>query len=239
MKKIFITILFILFSISSSKAVNNEGEANEYSINMTHLEMCETGSTDTNCSNPVTIGIGDSGAIDIANTTAGVAAASYGSLSAIPFGKSYSYMQVTMKRLVTIAGSVSDDTNTCYTSANDGSITTAVAGSTSSGDLATVTLYIGLTSNVNGDNMNSISAGDGTGTAQAAGVIDNDDTFVQFRGPLTAPITLKPGQIPTMTLAFGFSEALGYAGSDGGCASTAGEAQGLYGSSPNVTITIN
>ena len=238
MKKFFITILFILFSISSSKAVNNEGPATEYSINMTHLEMCETGSTDTNCLNPVTIGIGDSGAIDIANTTAGVAAASYGSLSAIPFGKSYSYMQVTMKRLVTIAGSVSDDTNTCYTSANDGSITTAVAGSTSSGDLATVTLYIGLTSNVNGDNMNSISAGDGTGTAQAAGVIDNDDTFVQFRGPLTAPITLKPGQIPTMTLAFGFSEALGYAGADNGCANTAGESQGLYGSSPNVTITI-
>ena len=115
MKKIFITILFILFSISSSKAVNNEGPATEYSINMTHLKMCETGSTDTNCSNPVTIGIGDSGAIDIANTTAGVAAASYGSLSAIPFGKTYSYMQVTMKRLVTIAGSVSDDTNTCYT----------------------------------------------------------------------------------------------------------------------------
>ena len=57
MKKIFITILFILFSISSSKAVNNEGPATEYSINMTHLEMCETGSTDTNCLNPITIGL--------------------------------------------------------------------------------------------------------------------------------------------------------------------------------------
>jgi hypothetical protein len=237
MKKIFITILFILFSISSSKAVNNEGAATQYSINMTHLEMCETGSTESNCLNPVTIGIGDSGAIDIANTTAGVAAASYGSLSSIKFGVSYSYMQVTMKRLITIAGTVSDGSNTCRTKANDGSIATAVAGKTS-GDAATISLYIGLTNNGNGNNMNSISAGDGTGTAQAVGVIDNDDTFVQFRGPLTAPITLKPGQIPTMTLAFGFSEALGYAGSSGGCAATEGETQGLYGSSPNVTITI-
>jgi len=115
MKKIFITILFILFSISSSKAVNNEGAATEYSINMTHLEMCETGSTESNCLRPVTIGIGDSGAIDIANTTAGATAASYGSLSAIPFGTSYSFMQVTMKRLITIAGTVSDGSNTCRT----------------------------------------------------------------------------------------------------------------------------
>ena len=237
MKKFFITILFILFSISSSKAVNNEGPATEYSINMTHLEMCETGSTESNCLNPVTIGIGDSGAIDIANTTAGVAAASYGSLSAIPFGKSYSFMQVTMKRLITIAGTVSDGSNTCRTKENDSSITTLVVGKTS-GAAATISLYIGLTNNGNGNNMNSISAGDGTGTAQAVGVIDNDDTFVQFRGALTAPVTLKPGQIPTMTLAFGFSEALGYAGASGGCTTTAAEAQGLYGSSPNVTITI-
>ena len=237
MKKIFITILFILFSISSLKAVNNEGAATQYSINMTHLEMCETGSTDSNCLNPITIGIGDSGAIDIANTAAGATAASYGSLSAIKFGVSYSYMQVTMKRLISIAGTVSDGSNTCRTKANDGSITTAVAGKTS-GDPATISLYIGLTNNGNGNNMNSISAGDGTGTAQAVGVIDNDDLFVQFRGTLAAPVTLKPGQIPTMTLAFGFSEALGYAGSSGGCTATEGETQGLYGSSPNVSITI-
>ena len=239
MKKIFTIISFFIILTSSSNAVNNEGPATQYSINMTHLEMCETGSTETNCLNPVTIGIGDSGAIDIANTTAGATAASYGSLASIKFGVSYSYMQVTMKRLISIAGSVSDDSNTCYTSASDSSITTAVAGSVSSSDLATVSLYIGLTNSDNGDNMNSISAGDGTGTAQAVGVIDNDDEFVQFRGPLVAPITLKPGLIPTMTLAFGFSEALGYAGSDGGCAGTAGETQGLYGSSPNVTITIS
>ena len=237
MKNFFITILLILFSISSSNAVNNEGAATQYVINMTHLELCETGSTETSCLNPITIGIGDSGTIDIANTVAGAAAAAYGSLSALPFSKTYTFIQVTLKRLISIAGTVSDGSNTCRTKANDGSIATAVAGKTS-GDPATISMYIGLTNNGNGDNMNSISAGDGTGTAQAVGVIDNDDLFVQFRGTLAAPVTLKPGQIPTMTLAFGFSEALGYAGSSGGCTATEGEAQGLYGSSPNVSITI-
>ena len=138
MKKIFTIISFFILLTSSSNAVNNEGPATQYSINMTHLEMCETGSTETNCLNPVTIGIGDSGAIDIANTVAGATAASYGSLASIKFGASYSYMQVTMKRLISIAGSVSDGSNTCYTSASDSSITTAVAGSVSYSDLATV-----------------------------------------------------------------------------------------------------
>ena len=55
---------------------------------------------------------------------------------------------------------------------------------------------------------------------------------------MVSPVVIKPGQIPTMTIAFGTSEALGYAGSSGGCAAAAGETQGLFGASPDVTITI-
>jgi len=237
MTKVFLSILFILFFNTISKAVNFEGPATQYSIVMTHLEMCETGSTDAVCLNPVTIGTGESGSIDIANTAAGAAAASYGSLSSVKFGKSYSYMQVIMKRQITIAGTVSDGSNTCRTNGNNGDISKNVAGKTS-GTASTITLYIGDTTSNNGDNVNSVSAGDGTGTAQAIGTINDTDEFVQFRGPLQAPVTIQPGQIPTMTIAFGTSEALGYAGSSGGCAATAGETQGLFGASPDVTITI-
>lgn len=237
MTKVFLSILFILFFNTISKAVNFEGPATQYSIVMTHLEMCETGSTDAVCLNPVTIGTGESGSIDIANTAAGAAAASYGSLSSVKFGKSYSYMQVIMKRQITIAGTVSDGSNTCRTDGNNGDISKNVAGKTS-GTASTITLYIGDTTSNNGDNVNSVSAGDGTGTAQAVGTINDTDEFVQFRGPLVSPVVIKPGQIPTMTIAFGTSEALGYAGSSGGCAAAAGETQGLFGASPDVTITI-
>ena len=237
MRKTFLSILFILFFSTISKAVNFEGPATQYSIVMTHLEMCETGSTDSVCLNPVTIGTGESAPIDIANTTAGSAAASYGSLASVKFGQSYSYMQVIMKRQITIAGTVSDGVQDCNTSANNGDITKNVAGKTTAGT-NTITLYIGDTTNGNGDNVNSVSAGDGTGTAQAIGTINDSDEFVQFRGPLVAPVVIKPGQIPTMTIAFGTTEALGYSGSSGGCTAAAGEQQGLYGSSPDVTITI-
>ena len=237
MTKVFLSILFILFFNTISKAVNFEGPATQYSIVMTHLEMCETGSTDAVCLNPVTIGTGESSSIDIANTAAGAAAASYGSLSSVKFGKSYSYMQVIMKRQITIAGTVSDGSNTCRTDGNNGDISKNVAGKTS-GTASTITLYIGDTTSNNGDNVNSVSAGDGTGTAQAVGTINDTDEFVQFRGPLVSPVVIKPGQIPTMTIAFGTSEALGYAGSSGGCAAAAGETQGLFGASPDVTITI-
>ena len=237
MKKIFLTILFLMIFSTSSNAVVNEGKATQYKIVMTYLEMCETGSTDSVCLNPVKIGSGESGSIDIANTAAGAAAASYGSLSSLKFGQSYSYMQVTMKRLITIAGSVSDGSNTCLTDGDNSDISKNVAGKTT-GTASTVSLYIGDTTNGNGDNVNSIDAGDGTGTAQAVGTINDTDEYVQFRGPLVAPVILKPGEIPTMTIAFGTNEALGYSGSSGGCAAAAGEQQGLFGSSPDVTITI-
>ena len=237
MKKIFITIFLFFLSISSSQAVNNEGAATEYAIKMTFLQMCETGSTDSECLNPVTIGSGTSQSIDIANTTAGVAAASYGSLASLPFGVSYSYMQVILKRQITIAGTVSDGSNTCRTDGNNSVISKHVAGKTS-GTASTITLYMGDTTSNNGDNTNSVSAGDGTGTAQAAGTINDTDGFLQFRGPLVSPVVMQPGQIPTMTIAFGTSTALGYAGSSGGCAATAGETQGLFGAKPDVTITI-
>ena len=44
---------------------------------------------------------GNSGSIDIASTSAGAAAASLGDLSAVEFGKTYTYFQITMNRAFT------------------------------------------------------------------------------------------------------------------------------------------
>ena len=236
--KIILSILFITFFTNKAFAVSATGEATVYKITMTYLELCETGSTTANCLNPLAVGSGDSGSINIADTAAGVAAASYGDFTKVPFGKAYSHYQVTMKRSVTIKGSVSDGSNTCYTSENNGDISKNVAGSVSSSDEATITAYMAMTISGLGDEINSVSAGDGTGTAQSAGTVDDDDEFFQHRGAFTKNIKLEPGKIPTLQLAFGTSAALGYEGSSGGCAATAGQTQGLYGAKPDVTATV-
>jgi hypothetical protein len=83
-----------------------------------------------------------------------------------------------------------------------------------------------------------LSAGDGTGTAQAAGTVDDDDEYFQYRGAFTKAIKLETGKIPTLKLAFGTASALAYEGSSGGCAAAIGQAQGLYGGKPDVTATV-
>lgn len=240
MKKIkfILSALVLFFLANNSYAVSTTGEATSYKITMTYLQLCESGSTTASCLNPLTVGSGDSGSINIADTTAGVAAASYGDFTKVAFGKKYSHYQVTMKRAVTIKGSLSDGSNTCYTSANSGDISKNVVGSTTEGDLAEVTMYMAMTISGLGDEINSISAGDGTGTAQAAGTVDDDDEYFQYRGAFTQAIELKPGRIPTLKLAFGTSSALAYEGSSGGCEAAIGQAQGLYGGKPDVTATV-
>ena len=240
MKKIkfILSVLFLVFLSSKTFAVSTTGAASVYKITMTYLQLCETGSTTANCLNPLTVGSGDSGLINIADTAAGVAAASYGDFTKVPFGKTYSHYQVTMKRAVQIKGSVSDGSNTCYTVSNSGDISKNVVGSTSSGDEAEITAYMAMTISGLGDEINSVSAGDGTGTAQTAGTVDDDDEYFQYRGAFTKSITLKKGKIPTLKLAFGTSSALAYEGSSGGCTATIAQNQGLYGGKPDVTATV-
>ena len=241
MKKIkfILTLSFLVFLSNKAFAVSATGSASVYKITMTYLQLCESGSTTASCSNPLTVGSGDSGLINIADTTAGVAAASYGDFTKVAFGKSYSHYQVTMKRSVTIKGSVSDGSNTCYTVSNSGDISKNVVGSTTSSDEAEITAYMAMTISGLGDEINSISAGDGTGTAQAAGTVDDDDEYFQYRGAFTQAIKLEPGKIPTLKLAFGTSKALAYEGSSGGCEAAIGQAQGLYGGKPDVTATVS
>ena len=236
--KIIISIFLMTFFSNKVFAVSATGEATAYKITMTYLELCETGSTTANCLNPLAVGSGDSGLINIADTTAGVAAASYGNFTKVPFGKIYSHYQVTMKRAVRIKGSVSDGSNTCYTKSNSGDISKNVVGSTSSSDEAEITAYMAMTISGLGDDINSISAGDGTGTAQSAGTVDDDDEFFQVRGTFTKSIKLEPGKIPTLKIAFGTSNALGYEGSSGGCTAAIGQTHGLYGAKPDVTATV-
>ena len=111
-------------------------------------------------------------------------------------------------------------------------------GTTTAGSLAEVDIYMAMVGTSLGDEINSISAGDGTGTEQADGTIDFDDEYFHYRGAFTKAIKLKAGKIPSLKLAFGTSNALVYVWSTGGCAAAIGASQGLYGAKPDVTATV-
>jgi len=215
------------------------GSASEYKITMTLLELCDSTSTLTSCNNPVVIGSGSSGAIDIAGTTAGVAAASYGNLTTVPLGTAYSHMQVTMNRLITATGSAIDGAgDECFTNNGaDGADNTNASGHASTA--TSVTLALGYIGNINGGATNSATTGDGTGTSRAGGTVTTGDDFLEYRLKLTENLTLKAGEFPTVKVAFGTSSAIAAAGNMNTSAAcdTGSATVGLYGAEPDVTVS--
>jgi len=239
--KLFYKILFL--SLLFLPKVNaGTGPASEYKITMTLLELCDSTSSLTACNNPVVIGSGSSGVVDIAGTTAGEAAASYGSLNAVPIGTTFTHMQITMNRSITATGYANDTHSTpdqCFTKTNsNGADNSNAAGHASTASSAT--LFMGYIGSVNGNATNSATAGDGTGTSRAATTVTSGDDFLEHRVELTTPLTIKAGQFPTVKIAFGTSNAIGAAGNmaaGGAACGTGSAAVGLYGAAPDVTIT--
>ena len=237
MKILYKIIILSLFFFPKVYA----GSASEYKITMTLLELCDSTSSFTECNNPVVIGSGDSGAIDIAGTAAGVSAASYGSIADVPTGTTYSHMQVTMNRLFTATGSAIDGAgDECFTNNGaDGADDTNASGHASTA--TSVTLAMGYIGNVNGDATNSATAGDGTGTSRAGGTVTSGDDFLEYRLQLSGDLTIKAGEFPTATVAFGTSSAISAAGNMNTSAAcdTGSATVGLYGAEPDVTVSFD
>ena len=238
--KLFYKILFL--SLLFLPKVNaGTGPASEYKITMTLLELCDSTSSLTACNNPVVISSGTSGVVDIAGTTAGEAAASYGSLSTVPIGTTFTHMQITMNRSITATGNANDTAGSpdqCFTKTNsNGANDSNAAGHASTASSAT--LFMGYIGTVNGDATNSATAGDGSGTSRAATTVTSGDDFLEHRVALTTPLTIKAGQFPTVKIAFGTDNAIGAQGDmDGGDACDTGTASiGLFGAAPDVTIS--
>ena len=199
--------------------------------------MCDSSSTASACNGAVTIFDGNSGDIDIANTTAGAAAASLGNIGKADFGTSYTYMQITMGRDFTVKGSADDDSGTtCYTKSN-GSAGTLAKGSEDSADEASATLYAAMVGTSVGDNLTGLQTlADTTGVAST---IEDNDEFFQYRQQLASTFVMEPGNIPSVTIAFGTSAAVGAIDDMGDSCETVGAAKGLYAAEPDVTVTID
>ncbi len=219
------------------------GPASEYKVTIRQIDLCDSTSTQAVCNNPVTVYSGNSGAIDIANTTAGSAAASLGNISSANFGVSYSFVEIIMNRAFTVKGYASPDAGaaTCYTTSNEaGTAALASDGSQSSGDNASTTLFAApagtTTSDGNSTAFNSLTSLTDTETA---GTITSGDTFFQYRQALSKTFTLKPGNIPSVKIAFGTANAVGASGNMGSDCNTNAAKVGLYAAEPDITITID
>ena len=238
MKKIKTFLISIIFTfIFYGNVVAGTGEATEYKINIYKIELCDSTSTASVCNGAVTVFDGNSGDIDIANTTAGAAAASLGNANAAKFGTSYTFIQITMNRAFTLKGSVDDSAgNTCYTKAGTaGTASVNSEGSGDSGDLGSTTLYAAMPGTSHSTALNSLTSLTDTETA---GTVTAGDEFFQYRQVLASTFVMEPGNIPSVTVAFGTSAALGAVGNMGEDCDTANASVGMYAAEPDVTVTI-
>ena len=228
--KNFALILALLIStINSSMAELVKAEATTFKNTVHAMQLCETGSSLTNCVNPTTIG----------NSTAGKtmdlsvrgSAHSFGNAGLIPPGITYTHGQVILSRTFTISGTVVTSAATCKTGGTAG--TKTAGGATNNAAEAAQVLMVPNSEDMT-TSMNSTSAIiDGT-DADPANVEAAHD-FVKFRWVLSKPLTVKPGQIPTMTMTFDLSEALEF--NDGGSGNGACDGNDFFPGAPVITNT--
>ena len=228
--KNFALILALLIStINSSMAELVKAEATTFKNTVHAMQLCESGSSLTNCVNPTTIG----------NSTAGKtmdlsvrgSAHSFGNAGLIPPGITYTHGQVILSRTFTISGTVVTSAATCKTGGTAG--TKTAGGATNNAAEAAQVLMVPNSEDMT-TSMNSTSAiVDGT-DADPANVEAAHD-FVKFRWVLSKPLTVKPGQIPTMTITFDLSEAIEF--NDGGGGDGACDGNDFYPGAPVVTNT--
>ena len=231
-------ITFIFSIICFGNAIAGTGAATEYKITIYKIELCDSTSTASACNGAVTVYDGNSGAIDIANTTAGAAAASLGNAGVAKFGTSYTYMQITMSRAYTVKGSAEDSAgNTCYTVGSEtGAKGSNAEGTNASGSEASTTLYAAMVGTSVGDNLTGLSSL--TDTTGVASTIASDDEYFQYRQQLASTFTMVPGNIPSVEVAFGTTNAVGAIGNMTSNCNQSGADKGLYAAEPDVTVTI-
>ena len=223
-------LAIVLLMNFNSYSYAAKGAASVYKITITKVELCETGSTVSNCLNPDDITIGGGVAdVDIAAVTAGTSAGTVADFSkAIP-GKTYTYLQAVISRSMKIKGSV----GSCYTK-NNGVAGTAngfAIGTQTEGEEAEVTLLV--PEFVNPTDYSALEGSNSTGSSvQIPGTVTSSDTHIRARQVLTTPYTAKAGISPTVFLAYDTSA--GIMDTSGTC----GSAQTLSAAPPKQTITI-
>ena len=104
MKNLFKIIFLIFLTTSVAKAAYEVATITPttYKVTVEKVELCETGSTQALCLNPVVLGTG-SQVMDIAAVDVGATAGSYGNPAKMIPGTTYTYIQTTLNRAMTMS----------------------------------------------------------------------------------------------------------------------------------------
>jgi len=226
-------ILFLLTSINTANA-RDTGPATEYKMTIHKLELCATGSTigamggNWNCINSVDVSGGSAGtAIDIGSDAIGIgeAAATLGDFGKAKTGVTYTHILTTLSREIQITGGTTD----CST-AGDGALTANITAGNSTGNGASAPNTTTAVSSklfvpvMTGQDAKLRSVSDVAGSnPQINGTIIAAHEFFQTIGSI-GTFTLNPGQIPTVTMAFGTQNAVA-AKVQGDCANSGDQMQ--------------
>ena len=228
-------LLIILFLLTSINTVNarDTGPATEYKMTIHKLELCATGSTigamggNWNCIDSVDVSGGSAGtAIDIGSDAIGIgeAAATLGDFGKAKTGVTYTHILTTLSREIQITGG----TDKCST-AGDGTLaantTSGSAGNGASAPNTTTAVSSKLfVPAMTGRDAKLRSVSDVAGSnPQVNGTIIAAHEFFQTIGSI-GTFTLNPGQIPTVTMAFGTQDAVA-AKDENGCANSGDQMQ--------------
>jgi hypothetical protein len=232
-KKISISlILFTFFFMKPIKVFAGTAAAVNYINTVYALMLCASGSSLTDCSNPVILNETSDGTdMNIGGVDAGASAGAYGNLSVIPKGTTYTHGQVVLDRIFTVSGS----DGSCQTGGAAGTAGAWGVGTSGSG---TTTNQVIWASNGTGmsTSMNSSSHKDETATDDSTdGELANGDQYMKFRWALAKPYTYDGVRVPKMTIAFDLSAALNF---NGDCGGEQGFEHGVIMSAPTITNTI-
>ena len=195
------------------------------------LEYCAGASTIASCLDPTVVGESTGGVVmDLSDASSAV---SFGNASLLEVGKTYGFAQITLKRLFTVGGQIQTAGSLATLCTTGGTAGTEDAGGRTNGTTGNGQLMAAPDSTTNLNDINSVTAVGGTGTA---GTIADNANFLQFRWALTENFTPKSGVIPTVSIAFDISSALTFndgASGDGLCNGT-----DFYPGAPVITNTI-
>ncbi|MDC0645657.1 hypothetical protein OAP19_03190 [Candidatus Pelagibacter ubique] len=230
--KIFIISFCLIFTNNLYAATNVKGAATEYIITMTKVELCETGSTISNCLNPVDITSSGGATADIAAVEAGATAGTVADFGKAQVGKTYTHIQTVLSRAMTITGRAGTN-GKCTTKAGvNGALNSAGAVGALNGTPGSAILYVPFFSqDLTYYSMMEGSDENGENLATLA-TVRSTDTHFRSREVLTTPYTPVAGSSPTVFLAFDTSVAVNEL-NDADCTDA-----GLQAAPPRVTITV-
>ena len=229
--KLIIFSFCLILSNNSYAATNVKGAATQLVVTMTKVELCESGSTISNCLNPVEITNGSGASADIASVAAGATAATVADFSKAPVGKSYTHIQTVMSRAMTITGKAGTGGKCTTIAGTNGALNSAGAEGALNGTPGSAILYVPFFEANELYTMMEGSDSNGANLAANSSVRETDTHF-RSRNALTAPYTPVAGSSPTVFIAFDTSIAVNEL-DDGDCTNA-----GLQAAPPTVTITV-